>query len=91
MSEVEEFDLDALFALRDKLRKTEAIKAKEGGEVTEVYDKYKSLSGYRMTIFTAKKGKITQVFRIEGRITKPAAELLAKNELERLKRKYKIS
>lgn len=91
MSEVVEFDLDAMFALRDKLRKEEAIKAKEGGEVTEVFDKYKSLSGYRMTLFTAKKGKITQVFRIEGRITKNDAKMLAENELNRLKRKFRIS
>jgi len=72
------------------ISKKEVRQKKEGGEVSEVYDKYGSLSGYRMTLFTEKKGKLTQVFRIGGRISRNDAKQLAEDELSRLKRKYKI-
>ena len=82
---------DNLIKLQKTIEKENNKTVKQYGEVTEVYEKYGSLSGYRMTIVTEKKGKITQVFKIGGRISKNDAKLLAETELERMKRKYKVA
>lgn len=82
-------DIDVLYKMYKDKQKAEKAPSQTAG-IVEVYDKYKSLTGYKVIVKTIKKGTITSIFKIGGRISKQDAYDLSEKEMERLKRKYRI-
>lgn len=88
---IEEFGEEALVKFEKTMKEMRVSTPKESATITEVFDKYNSFTGYRLTVKTVKKGTMTQIFKMGGRISKQDAFAMAENEKARLIRKYKIA
>lgn len=87
---IEEFGEAALEEFEKKMKELRVSTPKESATIIEVFDKYDSFTGYRLTVKTIKKGTLTQIFKMGGRISRNDALTMAENEKARLIRKYKI-
>lgn len=86
---IDEAELKRLMEIQKSFAKTEKP-IQQSANIVEVFDKYKSLTGYKVVVKTIKKGVLTNIFKIGGRISRNDAYQLAIDEKERLIRKYKV-
>lgn len=90
IEQIGEEQYKAMMTAHKSVVKTIKTEPKQSASIVEVKDKYGSLTGYRVTVNTIKKGKLTSIIKIGGRISKNDAQALAEEEKSRLIRKYKI-